>query len=261
MKRALVIATACLAACAGGEAVPDVSEPAPAMTTIESSTTPSPTSTTAVESPATTVSTAPPTTRRDVTAVSAPGTYDGADFAVHLQFISEIPEASSLQIEAISLEILNGPDGWRRSGFTFVADAASGLTVILAEGDRVDELCLPLETFGKVSCQNGPVVALNADRWRLGGDDWDSTLETYRTYLINHEVGHLIGLRHPVERCPTASKVSALMEPQTNNLQDCVGNGIPLDWEIEWALRRPVVIGPDPEWDGPRPNWPGASGE
>jgi len=155
-----------------------------------------------------------------------------------------------------ALTTLNDEAGWRRAGFAFVADESSELAVILAEGDRVDELCLPLETYGKVSCQNGPVVALNADRWRAGGEDWDSTVDEYRIYLVTHEVGHLIGLRHPMERCPTESRIAAVMEPQTNNMQGCRGNGVPLDWEIEWARNRPAVVGPLPDWEGPRPSWP-----
>ena len=188
--------------------------------------------------------------------VAAPGTYAAGDLVILLRFVSEVDDVSSAAFEAAALATLNDPTGWTQSGFTFVADDTSELRVVLAEGPRVDELCLPLETYAKVSCQNGAVVALNADRWRIGADDWDSTVDAYRTYLVNHEVGHLIGLRHPVERCPTAEMISALMEPQTNNLQGCRGNGIPLAWEIEWARSRPVVIGPDPEWDGPRPSWP-----
>ena len=190
------------------------------------------------------------------TDVSSPGTYGAAELVVRIRFVSEVSDVSSASLEATAMAILNHPTGWNQSGFSFVADASSDLRVVLAEGPRVDELCLPLETYGSVNCQNGPIVALNADRWRAGGADWDSTLDAYRTYLINHEVGHLIGLRHPVERCPTAEKISAAMEPQTNNLNGCRGNGIPLAWEVEWARNRPAVVGPDPSWDGPRPSWP-----
>ncbi|NIS36877.1 MAG: DUF3152 domain-containing protein, partial [Actinobacteria bacterium] len=68
------------------------------------------------------------------------------------------------------------------------------LRVVVAEGRRVDELCLPLDTGGKVSCQNGPVVALNADRWRDAFNGWTGSVDEYRHYLVTHEVGHLIGL-------------------------------------------------------------------
>jgi len=217
-----------------------------------------PTSTSSLPQTTQPTTTRPPATTLATpsTPVAASGTYDAADLEIHLRFESEVADVGSAELESTALAILNDVGGWSGSGFSFVADDESELRVILAEGPRIDALCLPLDTYGKVSCQNGPVVALNADRWRLAGDDWDGSVESYRTYLVNHEVGHLIGLRHPVERCPTVSKISALMEPQTNNLQDCVGNGIPLEWELEWARQRPAVIGPDPSWDGPRPSWP-----
>jgi len=229
---------------------------------------------TAVAPPPTTAAAATPTTSPPLTSttqppdttlatpwtpVTTPGTFDAADLEIHIRFESEVADVGSADLASIAQAILNDTDGWQGSGFIFVADQTSELVLILAEGSRVDALCLPLKTYGKVSCQNGPVVALNADRWRQAGDDWDGTVESYRTYLVNHEVGHLIGLRHPQERCPTQTKVSALMEPQTNNLQDCIGNGVPLDWELMWARRRPATIGPDPSWDGPRPSWPTGS--
>ena len=163
--------------------------------------------------------------------------------------------STSSVFAAAAMATLTDPRGWGRSGFSFVADDASELTVVLAEPDRVDALCLPLETKGNASCQNGPVVALNARLWRDGSDDWDASVDDYRTYLVNHEVGHLIGLRHPADRCPEGEAVSAVMEPQTGGLV-CAGNGWPLGWEIEWAANRPAEIGPLPDWDGPRPQWP-----
>lgn len=146
------------------------------------------------------------------------------------------------------MSILNDPRGWVRAGFRFVIDDASPYLLVLAEGPEVDELCLPLDTATKVSCQNGPVVALNADRWRVGVTHWDSDLATYRGYLVNHEVGHLIGQRHPLPRCPVAGRPAAVMEPQTGNLRGCTGNAWPRDWEIDHASRRPVVYAPLPDW-------------
>ena len=96
------------------------------------------------------------------------------------------------------------------------------------------------------------MVALNATRWREATDSWDNTVELYRKYLVNHEVGHLIGQRHPTPRCPVPGAPAAVMEQQTKGLEGCVGNGIPRQWEIDYAARRPAVIGPLPSW-GPDP--------
>ena len=175
---------------------------------------------------------------------------------IHVAFESRVADVTTAEFEATAIAILTDPGGWVQSGFAFVADPDSGLRIVLAEGPEVDELCLPLDTSGRVSCQNGSVVALNADRWKAAFRDWDSTVEAYRVYLVTHEVGHLIGLRHPAGRCPEGEPVSAVMEPQTNNLVSCAGNGTPLPWEIEWAKNRPAVVGPTPDWDGPRPKWP-----
>ena len=249
-----------LAACSGAGA-PSSSD---AVSSTATSTSPlrsdsiAPTTTVSTTAPSTTIAATTTTTTTPTTLVTTPGTFGDANLKIAIAFQSQVADVDSTELADTAVEILNHETGWIRSGFWFTAHPDSELRVVLAEGDEVDELCLPLDTHGQVSCQNGSVVALNADRWRVGGDDWTGSLDEYRHYLITHEVGHLIGLRHPGERCPTDSRISAVMEPQTNNLEDfdCIGNGVPMDWEIEWATRRPAVIGPDPEWDGPRPTWP-----
>ena len=154
------------------------------------------------------------------------------------------------------MAILCDPNGWERAGFTFVHDESSKLTVVLAEGDRINEMCLPLETFGTVSCQNGAVVAIHADRWRHEWDGWSATVDDYRHYVLTHEVGHPIDLRHPAEKCPVGQPRAAAMDPQTRTTLTCLVNGVPLDWEIDWARNRPAVVGPTPDRGGPKPTWP-----
>ena len=163
-----------------------------------------------------------------------------------------ISGVSSDEFASEATTILNDPQGWIRAGFTFVADDNAPYRVVLAEPATVDELCLPLMTYGRVSCQNGPVVALNADRWRDAVPHWELGVEVYRGYLVNHEVGHLIGQRHPTPRCPVAGRPAGVMEQQTAGLEGCVGNPWPRDWEIAFAQARPVVYAPLPDW-GPDP--------
>lgn len=177
---------------------------------------------------------------------------DSREQVVALRFESWVADVEVDDLAREALGVLNDPRGWPRAGFRFIEDGASPFRVVLAEGPDVDALCLPLQTGGTVSCQNGPVVALNATRWRTAVEHWDSDVADYRGYLVNHEVGHLLGQRHPKPRCPVPGRPAGVMEQQTGSLRGCTGNAWPRDWEIAFADRRPVVYAPLPDW-GPDP--------
>jgi hypothetical protein len=165
---------------------------------------------------------------------------------------SRVGDVGTAELTELVTATLDDPRGWAAAGFRFRVDPAAPYRIVLAEPAEVDRLCQPLRTRSQVSCQNGPVVALNADRWRSGPGEWDASLEDYRRYLVNHEVGHLVGQRHPEPRCPAPGTASAVMEQQTKGLEGCRGNVWPLWWEIERAATRPAVLAPPPEW-GPDP--------
>ncbi len=186
------------------------------------------------------------------TAATAGFEQAGSPQVVRLRFESLVDDVSVDDLASQALAILNDERGWVQAGFSFVADPDAPYRVVLAEGPTVDQLCLPLKTGGTVSCQNGPVVALNADRWRTAVDHWVLGVDVYRGYLINHEVGHLIGQRHPKPRCPVPGRPAGVMEQQTGGLKGCIGNPWPRDWEIVHAAKRPVVYAPLPDW-GPDP--------
>jgi len=268
-------ATLCVlaAGCAGSSVAPTstVASTMPPPTTVPGSsatptngpaTTAHTTTTVAVTSPPattrapalTTVTTtpAPTTTATTTTTTTNDGPLDDFEQEVRLRIESRVDDFTTDEFAEAALAILNDPRGWIRAGFTFVDDDEATYLLVLAEGPEVDEICLPLDTATKVSCQNGAVVALNADRWRIGVSHWDSDLAEYRGYLVNHEVGHLLGQRHPTPRCPIQGRPAGVMEPQTGNLQGCKGNAWPRDWEIDHASRRPVVYAPLPDW-GPDP--------
>lgn len=124
--------------------------------------------------------------------------------------------------------VLGDPRGWQaRDGVHFVnvapADRASGagtdLRILLASPETTDSLCAPLRTRGEVSCHNGGKVVLNSRRWLLGAEAYGTDLAGYRTYLVNHEVGHGIGHGHT--SCPAKGKPAPVMMQQTYGLDGC----------------------------------------
>jgi hypothetical protein len=139
---------------------------------------------------------------------------------------------------------LSDPRGWSRARFDLVHDEAAPYVIVLTEGDEVDRLCLPYDTYGKYSCQNGPVVALNADRWRSATPKWTGDLDTYRQMLVNHEVGHLLGQKHPRVQCPQPGEAAPIMSQQSTELDGCLPNPWPLQSEVDRAARHDRPLAP-----------------
>jgi hypothetical protein len=140
---------------------------------------------------------------------------------------------------------LSDPRGWRRAGFVLTRAADAPYVVVLAEAAEVDRLCAPYETYGRYSCQNGPVVALNADRWREATPEWTGDLASYRQMLVNHEFGHLLGQHHPRSpQCPAAGRPAPVMSQQSTELDGCRPNPWPLPEEIARAARHDLPLAP-----------------
>lgn len=142
---------------------------------------------------------------------------------------------------------LHDARGWQRAGFQFLSDDRAEYVIVLAEGTEVDQLCLPYDTYGQYSCQNGPVVALNADRWRTATPKWTGDLPSYRQMLVNHEVGHLLGQHHPRPMCRARGQLAPIMNQQSTELNGCLPNPWPLPGEIERAARHDLPLAPPPD--------------
>ncbi|MGI5211898.1 DUF3152 domain-containing protein [Plantactinospora sp. CA-290183] len=107
-------------------------------------------------------------------------------------------------------------------------------TVYLATAGTAREMCaaagVDIRVDGRpyTSCRGFGKVILNLDRWRLSVPHYVSAkvpLDVYRTYVVNHEVGHELGHRH--ERCPGRGKRAPVMMQQTLFLDGCVANPWP----------------------------------
>ena len=115
---------------------------------------------------------------------------------------------------------------WTKTGlYSFQRNETGPLRIVLATPKTTDRLCAPLETRGEVSCRNGNVVAVNALRWSRGARSYGKDIRSYRAYVINHEVGHSLGLPHVP--CPAPAARAPVMLQQTLGLGGCEANPWP----------------------------------
>jgi hypothetical protein len=134
-------------------------------------------------------------------------------------------DATARQIQTT----LTDPRSWIGGGdwrLELVSDPArADFTVFLATPKTVDRYCWPLRTYGRVSCQAGDRVMLNAWRWAHAADAYGSDVGAYRQYLVNHEVGHRLGHNHV--GCPGKGKRAPVMMQQTKSVGSCEANPWP----------------------------------
>lgn len=157
-------------------------------------------------------------------------------------------DAATAGFTAIVQATLTDSQGWVRAGFRLVRDDRAPYDVVLGEPDEVQRLCEPYDVYRKYSCQNGPVVALNAERWRHATPTWTGSLSAYRQMLVNHEVGHLLGMHHPPgPPCPHRGVPARVMSQQSTELNGCLPNPWPLPAEIARAARHDLPLAPPPD--------------
>jgi hypothetical protein len=123
---------------------------------------------------------------------------------------------------------LGDPRSWTAGGkwaFRRVADGDTDFVITLASPQTVDRLCYPLDTKGYTSCRVGNRVVVNLARWLLAVPEFRGDLTTYRRYVVNHEVGHRLGMGHVA--CPAPDRLAPVMQQQTLGLQGCRPNAWP----------------------------------
>lgn len=118
--------------------------------------------------------------------------------------------------------ILGDPRSWGADGrrsFQRVAAGEGDFRVVLASPRTTDKLCVPLTTKGTLSCAVGTLAVINVLRWQRGADDYQGQLRHYREYVINHEVGHVLGYGHA--QCPGPGQRAPVMMQQTIGIGAC----------------------------------------
>ncbi|NES30645.1 DUF3152 domain-containing protein [Micromonospora terminaliae] len=133
---------------------------------------------------------------------------------------------------------LTGPGSWVDSGQLRMQRVGPGsradFTIYLATRDTAGRLCraggIDIRVGGVpyTSCRVTGKVVINLDRWRTSAPHLVAAklpLDTYRLYVINHEVGHQLGHHH--EACPGKGRPAPVMQQQTLFLNGCRPNPWP----------------------------------
>ncbi|MGK5443107.1 DUF3152 domain-containing protein [Micromonospora sp. URMC 105] len=156
--------------------------------------------------------------------------YDGA----LRRYRVAVEEGTGQDVDAFAAtvdEVLADPRSWIASGELRVqrvseADAAD-FTVYLATPATSEAMCAEggLSTEGYTSCRLPGQVIINLARWMDAVPHYGAPLAVYRTYVVNHEVGHEFGEEH--QACPGPGAPAPVMQQQTYGLDGCVANAWP----------------------------------
>jgi hypothetical protein len=128
--------------------------------------------------------------------------------------------------------ILDDPSSWTAGGtvrFQRVPQSTDAdFTVYLASPATAEAICKEgdLEIDEYTNCRLSPgKVVINSARWLTAVPGYGASLDVYRGYAINHEVGHQLGYGH--ELCPGPGQPAPVMQQQTLGLHGCTANAWP----------------------------------
>lgn len=139
------------------------------------------------------------------------------------------PEVAVLS--KLAKSVLNDPRGWSLGGKIAFKPVLFGgdFTIWLASPDQ-----LPLFSpvcSSNLSCSIGRNVIINSVRFHNGTTyGWPESLTSYQIMVINHEVGHWLGLGHRF--CPAPGAIAPVMQQQSISLQGCRANSWPTPPEL-----------------------------
>ena len=130
-------------------------------------------------------------------------------------------------------DTLSDPRSWgaegrmsfQRVGRAAVAAGDYDFKVSLISPGSMETYCPGVGTGGYTSCRYGERAVINLARWATAVPHYDGDIATYRHYVVNHEVGHVLGNGHV--DCPGRGRPAPVMMQQTLGLDGCTKNAWP----------------------------------
>ncbi|MFD8010651.1 DUF3152 domain-containing protein [Streptomyces sp. NPDC058955] len=176
----------------------------------------------------------PQSGRGTFTTASSSGTVTGESGTLR-RYRVQVEEGVDLSARRTAEEIeaiLAHPRSWAAHGrgrFQLVESNAD-FVIRIATPDTADALCARqgLNTHGELNCETTDGVVVNLKRWMLGSPTFAGPPEEYRHLIINHEVGHEIGIRQHMG-CGGPGKLAPAMMQQIKGLNGCRSNAFPYD--------------------------------
>lgn len=170
--------------------------------------------------------------------------------AVLLPTGADAPEALAIQVDvraddaapdfrAVLADVLTDPRGWAAAGAQFdLVDESLYRIGVAASGD-MSAACAPYDSASKFACRPGTVGMINAELWETPPQWWPGDLEGYRRHAVNHELGHLLGIRaHPP--CPGLGQPLPVMALPPRDTTECRSEGWPTPREAD-SLRQALA--------------------
>lgn len=140
----------------------------------------------------------------------------------------DIHGITASEFAATATATLRDPRSWTAGGEWRLQrvgkDDRADFTIWLVTPKTRDAICEGAAD-GYTSCRTHDNVVVNVARWAKGVPHYGASLDVYRRYVVNHEVGHRLGQAH--ELCPAKGDPAPVMQQQTLGLHGCAPNPWP----------------------------------
>ena len=150
--------------------------------------------------------------------------------------------------------ILNDNNGWKKYGYQFNQTLdinKAELKIYLNSSKLTTQLCGT--NLKNLSCtrfiKKQPIdIIINYNNW-IGNSKSKLNIQDYHTYVINHEVGHFLGLNHntcPIKECKKRNmkicpaSIMQQMSKGPKHISPCIESIYPLN--PDWRIDNPKLI-------------------